>query len=190
MLVVLGCGNSGGGGSGSEAAAKVVREVPLAYVKRVNTLGMNPTDGTPSAPGGDLMLREQSSPSAPEHNLTAKFTQGKGDASDPEVSYDGKKIVFCDALPELEHLDHRRRAGLHRPLEHLGIRHEQRRPDRRQLPAPDRRRPATTTSTRRTCRPGAASSSRRTARRKIEVVNQALGRSRTSRSTSTSASGC
>ena len=85
------------------AAAKrpssLVRDVPLAYVKRVNTLGMNPTDGTPSAPGGDLMVREKSSPSAPEHNLTRKFTQGKGDASDPEVSYDGKKIVFSMRCP-------------------------------------------------------------------------------------------
>ena len=46
------------------------------------------------------MLREKSSPSAPEHNLTAAITQGQGDASDPEVSYDGKKVVF--ALVELK----------------------------------------------------------------------------------------
>ena len=99
-LAVVGCGGgSSSGGSSSEAAASMVRDVPLAYVKRVNTLGMNPTDGAPSAPGGDLMVREKSSPSAPEHNLTAKFTQGKGDASDPEVSYDGKKIVFAMRCP-------------------------------------------------------------------------------------------
>jgi Hydrazine synthase alpha subunit middle domain len=97
-LAMVGCG-SGDSSSGSEVAASVVRDVPLAYVKRVNTLGMNPTDGAPSAPGGDLMVREKSSPSAPEHNLTAKFTQGKGDASDPEVSYDGKKIIFSMRCP-------------------------------------------------------------------------------------------
>ncbi len=102
-LLITACGNSGGSGStapqASETAQGAAREVPLAYVKRVNTLGMNPTDGAPSAPGGDLMVREQSSPSAPEINLTAKFTQGKGDASDPEVSYDGKKIVFAMRCP-------------------------------------------------------------------------------------------
>ena len=71
---------------------------------------MNPTDGAPSAPGGDLMVREKSSPSAPEHNLTAQFTQGKGDASDPEVSYDGKKIVFAMRCPTRNTVDHRRRS--------------------------------------------------------------------------------
>jgi hypothetical protein len=45
------------------------------------------------------MLRELSSPSATEHNLTARFTQGLGDASDPEVSYDGKKIAFSMRCP-------------------------------------------------------------------------------------------
>ena len=37
---------------------------------------MNPTDAANSGPGGDLMLREKSSASAAEHNLTARFTQG------------------------------------------------------------------------------------------------------------------
>jgi hypothetical protein len=101
-LLTPGCGGGGGStssGSSNESPSSLVRDVPLAYVKRVNTMGMNPTDGTPSAPGGDLMVREKSSPSAPEHNLTRKFTQGKGDASDPEVSYDGKKIVFSMRCP-------------------------------------------------------------------------------------------
>ncbi|MFY9513311.1 MAG: hypothetical protein WAQ05_20295 [Rubrivivax sp.] len=74
-------------------------DVAIAYVKRSTTLSINPTDGTPTADGGDLIIREQSSPSAAEHNVTAKFTQGKGDASDPEVSYDGKKIVFSMRCP-------------------------------------------------------------------------------------------
>ncbi len=93
----------GGCGSGSEsepsATVTVAGEVPIAYVKRVNTIGMNPTNGAPTAAGGDLMIREKSSPSAPEHNITARFTQGQGDASDPEVSYDGKKIVFAMRCP-------------------------------------------------------------------------------------------
>jgi hypothetical protein len=88
-----------GSGTGSSDTLLVAGDFPLAYVKRVNTMGMNPTDGTPFAAGGDLMLREKSSASAVEHNLTARFTQGNGDASDPEVSYDGKKIVFSMRCP-------------------------------------------------------------------------------------------
>ncbi len=85
-------------GSG-ESTVTVQGEVPLVYVKRSTAMGMNPTDGVTFAPGGDLMLREKSSPSAPEHNLTARFTQGVGDASDPEVSFDGKKVVFSMRCP-------------------------------------------------------------------------------------------
>ncbi len=86
-------------GSGSDDTVTVNGDVPIAYVKRATSVGMNPTDAANSAPGGDLMLREKSSPSATEYNLTARFTQGQGDASDPEVSYDGKKIVFAMKCP-------------------------------------------------------------------------------------------
>ncbi len=89
-----------GGDSGDSADTLTVNgDVPLVYVMRATTLGLNPTDGTNSAPGGDLMLREKSSPTAAEHNLTARFTAGVGDASDPEVSYDGKKVVFAMRCP-------------------------------------------------------------------------------------------
>ena len=88
-----------GSGGGDDASVTVNGDVAVAYVKRSTALSINPTDGTPFAPGGDLMLREKSSPSAPEHNLTAQFTQGQGDASDPEVSYDGKKLVFAMRCP-------------------------------------------------------------------------------------------
>lgn len=74
-------------------------DVPVAYAMRSTAVGLNPTDGTNFAAGGDLMLREKSSASAVEHNLTARFTQGRGDVSDPEVSYDGKKIVFSMRCP-------------------------------------------------------------------------------------------
>jgi len=74
-------------------------DVPIAYAKRVNTTRANPVNGAPTAPGGDLMIREKSSPSAPEHNLTAGFTQGRGDVSGPDVSYDGKKLVFSMRCP-------------------------------------------------------------------------------------------
>ena len=94
-LGLAGCGNSGS----DSTSVTVAGDVPIAYVKRSNTITMNPTDGTSTAPGGDLMIREKSSASAPEHNVTAQFTQGVGDASDPEVSYDGKKIVFSMRCP-------------------------------------------------------------------------------------------
>jgi hypothetical protein len=87
-----------GCGTGSDSVT-VEGDVPLAYVKRSTALAQNPTDGMPSAPGGDLMVREKSSPSAPEYNVTARFTQGVGDVSDPEASYDGKKVVFAMKCP-------------------------------------------------------------------------------------------
>ena len=99
VLAGLTLGACSGSGSGSEDTVTVNGDVPIAYVKRATSVGMNPTDGANSAPGGDLMLREKSSASAAEHNLTARFTQGQGDASDPEVSYDGKKIVFAMRCP-------------------------------------------------------------------------------------------
>ncbi|HRI17898.1 MAG TPA: hypothetical protein PL196_05190, partial [Burkholderiaceae bacterium] len=94
---LAGCGSGSGGGD--SAGVTVNGDVAIVYAKRSTMLSINPTDGTPFAPGGDLMLREKSSPSAPEHNLTARFTQGEGDASDPEVSYDGKKVVFAMRCP-------------------------------------------------------------------------------------------
>ena len=87
-----------GCGSGSGEAV-VEGDVPIAYAKRSTTIQANPTNGAPTAAGGDLIIREKSSPSAPEINVTARYTQGQGDVSDPEVSYDGKKIVFAMRCP-------------------------------------------------------------------------------------------
>jgi len=98
-LLLLGLGGCSGGSTSASSTLTVAGDVPIAYARRVNTIGLNPTDGTPFAAGGDLMLREKSSASAIEHNLTAQFTQGNGDASDPEVSFDGKKIVFSMRCP-------------------------------------------------------------------------------------------
>jgi hypothetical protein len=85
--------------SGADSTVTVQGNVPIAYVKRSSSINANPTDGAPTAAGGDLIVREKSSPSAPEHNVTQSITQGNGDASDPEVSYDGKKIVFALRCP-------------------------------------------------------------------------------------------
>jgi hypothetical protein len=95
-LVLAGCS---GGSTSSSSTVTVAGDVPIAYAMRVDTIGANPTNGAPTAPGGDIFVREKSSPSAVEHNITAQFTQGKGDASGPETSYDGKKIVFSMRCP-------------------------------------------------------------------------------------------
>jgi len=86
-------------GDSSESTLTVAGDVAIAYAKRSTSLNVNPTNGAPFAAGGDLMVREKSSPSAREFNVTAAITQGKGDVSDPEVSYDGRKIVFALRCP-------------------------------------------------------------------------------------------
>ncbi|HWR87057.1 MAG TPA: hypothetical protein VN277_01405, partial [Acidiferrobacterales bacterium] len=66
----------------------------IAYVKRPTSSLGNPTDAITFTAGGDLYMREKSSPSAAEINITGSLTNGQGDVSDPEVSYDGKKLLF------------------------------------------------------------------------------------------------
>ncbi|MFZ2987056.1 hypothetical protein, partial [Ideonella sp.] len=97
--VLSGLAGCSGGGKEDPSPVVVAGDIPIVYVRRSDALSLNPTDGGNFAPGGDLMLRETSSPSAPEHNLTTKFTAGEGDASDPEVSYDGKKVIFSMRCP-------------------------------------------------------------------------------------------
>src|SRR5512140_1163108 len=95
VVGLAGCGSD----NSSTSTLTVAGDVPIAYAKRSTTLRVNPTNGAPFAPGGDLMVREKSSPSAREFNVTAAITQGNGDVSDPEVSYDGKKIAFAMRCP-------------------------------------------------------------------------------------------
>jgi len=80
--------------SGGSSSVTVDGDVSIAYVKRpVASIG-NPTDAITFTPGGDLFIREKSDPNSPEINVTASMTQGQGDVSDPEVSYDGSKLLF------------------------------------------------------------------------------------------------
>jgi hypothetical protein len=87
------------GKASDSSTGSIQGDVPIAYAMRANTIRANPTNGAPTAPGGDLIVRAKSSPSAAEHNLTAQFTQGLGDVSGPDVSYDGKKIIFAMNCP-------------------------------------------------------------------------------------------
>jgi hypothetical protein len=70
-------------------------DVAIAYVKRpVSALG-NPTDAVVTGQGGDLYVRDKSSPSSTETNVTGAYTKGQGDVTHPDVSFDGTKIVFA-----------------------------------------------------------------------------------------------
>jgi len=84
--------------SGSDSTT-VSGDVPVAYVKRANSVRLDPLTAANFQAGGDLIIRDTSSPSAQEHNVTAAFTQGAGDVADPEASYDGKKLVFAMKCP-------------------------------------------------------------------------------------------
>ncbi|MES2581570.1 MAG: hypothetical protein V4627_02540 [Pseudomonadota bacterium] len=94
--LVSGCGN---GSTDDTKTVTVSGDAPIAYAKRSSSINANPTNAAPTAPGGDILLREKSSASATEHNVTAAITQGTGDASNPDVSYDGKKLIFSLRCP-------------------------------------------------------------------------------------------
>jgi hypothetical protein len=90
-LFVAGCG---GGEETASSAVVVEGDFPVVFAKRQVSAVGNPTDGANFAAGGDLMMKDLSSPSAPLLNLTADWTQGEGDVSDPEVSFDGERVLF------------------------------------------------------------------------------------------------
>ena len=83
----------------SSDSVTVEGDVAIAYVKRpVSALG-NPTDAVTTGQGGDLFIRDKSSPSGTETNITAALTNGQGDVNHPDVSFDGTKIVFAMRRP-------------------------------------------------------------------------------------------
>jgi hypothetical protein len=102
LVFVAACGGGQGNdvtlGSG-QSSDPVVLDFPVFYVKR-------PVPDPMAAPGdarelrtfnigADLYMRDRASPTATETNLTASITQGLGDVSDVDVSFDGKKAVFA-----------------------------------------------------------------------------------------------
>jgi hypothetical protein len=96
VLILSGIAVLAGCSSGSSSDSTTVEgDVPIAYVKRpVASIG-NPTEAITFTAGGDLFIRDKSSPSSPETNITGAYTLGHGDVSDPEVSYDGSKLLFA-----------------------------------------------------------------------------------------------
>ena len=136
---VGGLGGCSGGSTSSSDTLTVAGDVPIAYAQRVNTIGLNPTDGTPvrrrrrpDAPREVVGERDRAQPHRPVH-------PGQGRRVRPRGVVRRQEDRLLDALPGEQHVDDRRRAGLHRPLEHLGIRHDRHGgSDRRHLPPPHR----------------------------------------------------
>ena len=86
--VIVGCSED------TDNTVVVDGDFKVAYVQRNSEAMGNPTDGTRFYAGGDLYMRDLASPSAEPTNVTGSYTNGQGDVSDPEVSYDGEKILF------------------------------------------------------------------------------------------------
>ncbi|HEX5513277.1 MAG TPA: hypothetical protein VFY81_02700, partial [Gammaproteobacteria bacterium] len=84
---LVGCGGDGSG-------VVVGGDYPIAYVDRSVAAAGEAADGVVFVPGGDLYLRELSSPNAAARNITREYTQGRGDVAGPEASYDGRRLVF------------------------------------------------------------------------------------------------
>jgi len=95
--ILTSCGGGSGDG-GSNSNVVIEGDKPIAYVERnANTAG-NPTDAAICSAGGKLYLRQLSSASSGKTDLTSHLTNGLGDVSDLEVSYDGSKILFSMKL--------------------------------------------------------------------------------------------
>lgn len=99
MLLAAGLtGCIGGSGDGDSLAiaedGKPIGEFKIAYVKRsIDAIG-NPIDGGRFRAGGDLFIKDLAAGAADETNITGSLTNGTGDVSDLEVSYDGTRLLF------------------------------------------------------------------------------------------------
>lgn len=116
--LLLSCGQE----ENTELLGNFKLDVPIVYVKRpLDDIdnGQNPRDAIRYKPGGHLYIREFASPNSREFNITANIPfypldpdpnqvnllaevlngnnveRQAGDVATPEVSYDGKRIVFA-----------------------------------------------------------------------------------------------
>lgn len=100
-FVIVSCGAPGQG------ADPGVIDIPIAYAKRKPAYD---DDGLPEdfriddptffSEGGDLYIRNRSSASATERNITFSVTQGRGDVKDVSANFDGTKLVFSLRLED------------------------------------------------------------------------------------------
>ena len=91
------CGG-GGGEDDSKNSVVIEGDKPIAYVERNSNTTGNPTDAAICSAGGKLYIRKLSSVSSSKRDITSHLTNGQGDVSDLEVSYDGTKILFAMKL--------------------------------------------------------------------------------------------
>lgn len=76
----------------------ILDQVPMAYV--VRPIGSpaqfgEPTNISSYSPGGQLLIRFNSTAKAITYRITRPLTLNDGDVSDPESSFDGNKLVFA-----------------------------------------------------------------------------------------------
>jgi hypothetical protein len=112
---VTACSGEGDGSVGvgtGQDPDPVAPDFPIAYTKgplndaddelQVNT---DLREILRFAVGTDLYVRDRASPTAPERNVTLRFTEGTGDVSGVEISSDGRKVLFAMRGPVDEGLD-------------------------------------------------------------------------------------
>ncbi len=104
LLIVIGCTSASSGHApgvaGGQTLTPGITNFPLAYIKKpVPKTDINVRDLITSITGGDVYIRDQTSSSGDETNITFSITQGKGDVRDLDVSPDGSKLVFSLRLP-------------------------------------------------------------------------------------------
>jgi hypothetical protein len=108
------CGGNGDGSVGigtGQDPDPVAPDFPIAYTKgplqdeddnpQINT---DLRDILRFAVGTDLYVRDRASPTAPERNVTERFTQEQGDVMGVEISSDGTKVLFAMRGPVDENL--------------------------------------------------------------------------------------
>ena len=80
---------------GEDSEAFIIEgDSPIVYIKQPQSSIPNSVDDNVANLGSDLYFRDVSSSESKEINLTSVLTNGKGSVADPEVSFDGKRIVF------------------------------------------------------------------------------------------------
>ncbi|NNC68801.1 MAG: hypothetical protein HKN83_12285 [Gammaproteobacteria bacterium] len=100
LLVLPSCKT--GSSTSSEGFTTINGDFPVVYAQRnLDAIG-DPTDGVTFSAGGDLIYKDASIPVILPMNITAAYTQGQGDVSDPSVNFDATKVVFSMRGPNDE----------------------------------------------------------------------------------------
>ncbi len=100
LMVLQSCKT--GESESTEGYATINGDFAMVYAQRNLAAAGNPTDGVIFSPGGDLMYKDASIPSIVPINITSGYTLGQGDVPDPDVNFDGTKVVFAMRGPNDE----------------------------------------------------------------------------------------